>query len=323
VRELERNSKRVVANPIDVMNIASLVPKPCHPWVTPLRWALNDAALRATLLLLALLPDIAIADDAIPRTAKHKPEVTVVSLMEFDFAGGYREAPETYPAWFPLTTDGIPDPDTSYYACEEIAPIIHSYRILETDLSAPDKASVHVEVEVLGFYASRIALGNDKCYWPDLGLTIHENVTAKGITVNHAISVSNFIEITAGTSSDELFNEFQGDETSALPIVVRVAKEGRLWRYHVPLVFANGEWLVLSELLPPAMPSLKVALKRQEEAVARFETNSKICGGMITPNHAKPEYYKQFICPPHSHPEKLLSHGLKNLAILRQLKREN
>lgn len=271
-------------------------------------------------LLLVLLPSQAEADVPIQNILKSKPEEVVIALMNFDFTGGYREAPETYSVWFPLTTNGSPDSGTSYSACQKTAPFIRSYRVYETEFVAPGKAHVWVEVEVSGLYASRDALNNiDKCYWPELGLTIRDSVSGEEIELAHPMSASNFIRIAAKKLTDDLFNEYQNHESH----VVAIAKERRIWRYHVPLVLVNGNWLILSEMLPPAMPSVQVEMQRQEETIARHQLNTKICAGLHRPNHSDPEYYRQFICPPNNFPERQLSHSRKNLEVLQNIQRGN
>lgn len=261
--------------------------------------------------------------------SNNRPEDVVNKLLEFDFNGGYRQAPETYPKWFPLTTSGEPDhSDVSpYWSCPLVG-ILGSYKVLSSELIAPDKALVFVDMEMVaisilgkGMEASR----SHKCDWSDLSAIDSGNTDVIEASLANPLPATELINLIVGKTVDELCNKtnrcIEGQE-----IVFPLDKNRRRWRYKFNVEFAtpmhesSKRWLIPSDSLPRPFIGLSGATSRLKRDLKSIRDEVRLCTNLAP---APSPYYREAVCPSMLSRQDQVTHALKtNLNTLKAIKKE-
>lgn len=264
-----------------------------------------------------------------PLIINNHPEDVVNKLLEFDFNGGYRQAPETYPNWFPLTTRGEPDySDVSPYWSCPIVGILGSYKVLSSELVEPNKALVFVEMEMVAISIlekGREAGRGRKCDWSGLSPIDSGNKDAIENNLATPLAATELVKIITGKTVEELCNKtnrcIEGQET-----VLSLDKDRRRWRYKFNVEFATPmhestkRWLIPSDSLPRPFHGLSAAISHMKREFKSIRDEVRICTNLAP---APSPYYRESVCPSILSRKHQVTHALKiNLNTLNALKKE-
>lgn len=259
----------------------------------------------------------------------YRPEDVVNKFLEFDFNGGYRQAPETYSKWFSLTTSGEPEhSDVSpYWSCPLVG-VLGSYKVLSSELIAPDKALVFVEMEIVAI--SMLGKGMEagrshKCEWSVLSDIDSGNKDVIEASLANPLPATELINLISGKTMDELCNKpnrcIEGQE-----MVFPLDKDRRRWRYKFNVEFAtpmhesSKRWLIPSDSLPRPFISLSGATSRMKRDLKSIRDEVRICTNLAP---APSPYYREAVCPSMLSRQHQLTHALKiNLNTLNAIKKE-